>query len=807
MSSFKLTIDGVVVEAEQGMTVLQAAKRAGLFIPSLCAHDELSPYGACRLCVVEIDGIRGTPTSCTTPAAEGMVVRTNTEQLQTQRRRTIELMMSGHPSPCFSCDSREDCEIEKSTPTKAGIATRCGACSNRPGCELRGVAMGSFTRDIDLPLLYSIDKIERDDPFIDKDHNLCILCGRCFRTCEKIHDKPAISIANRGKKAKISVAFEKTWSSEECRFCGTCVDECPTGCLTDRWGKWFGVQDSLAESVCTLCPSHCKLMLKIKQGKIIGAKMLSLKKENAICALGKFALAQIVNSPRRISRIQVKIGGEQIPSGFDEAVAKIKSLFEVSKGGKLVVSSRDAYVETRKGLRALAAKYGADFVELASNAESLGEQTLSKIENGEYDTALVLGNWLSAENAKKIKHLVIADFAKSAAQKFAEVVIPVSITGETSATVAGADGTPLGCAKVSEPALDRRATFEYLSAVVGDFSGGEFELESLSADFASPALDKKNLPNKFFGHYLSDFAPDLLKLGLSKSPEASEIENSKSGFEILEKRMLVPNFHAIKISAPDAAKYVKPGQFAILMANANSERSPFTIIDWNAEEGWIEFIVEEVGRSSSELGALNKGDKIAVMSGPLGTPVDLERFAPGSSALLLGGCYGIGAIYSIARALKEKGVKTTCAIEASTSYMLYFKDKLASVSDELIVKTRDGTEGTKGGCSNVLAEIGSNFDSIVAIGCVFMMKQCAGSAPKDDSKTQLCALNPIMVDGTGMCGACRVNVGGETKFACVEGPFFPLLKVDFNELGKRRTAYKLLEIEAMPRHIGGKCHS
>ena len=139
--------------------------------------------------------------------------------------------------------------------------------------------------------------------------------------------------------------------------------------------------------------------------------------------------------------------------------------------------------------------------------------------------------------------------------------------------------------------------------------------------------------------------------------------------------------------------------------------------------------------------------------------------------------------------------------------MLYFKDKLASVSDELIVKTRDGTEGTKGGCSNVLAEIGSNFDSIVAIGCVFMMKQCAGSAPKGDSKTQLCALNPIMVDGTGMCGACRVNVGGETKFACVEGPCFPnSLKSTFKS-GKNGTAYKLLEIEAMPRHIGGKCHS
>ena len=135
MSTFKLTIDGVVVEAEQGMTVLQAAKRAGLFIPSLCAHDELSPYGACRLCVVEIDGIRGTPTSCTTPAAEGMVVRTNTEQLQTQRRRTIELMMSGHPSPCFSCESREDCEVERKEPTRSGSARKRASGRSRSKCS------------------------------------------------------------------------------------------------------------------------------------------------------------------------------------------------------------------------------------------------------------------------------------------------------------------------------------------------------------------------------------------------------------------------------------------------------------------------------------------------------------------------------------------------------------------------------------------------------------------------------------------------------------------------------------------------
>ena len=187
MSNFKITIDGRQVEAEPGMTVLQAAKKAGIFIPSLCAHDELEPYGACRLCVVEIEGMRGTPTSCTTPVADGMVVRTTSEQLETQRRRTIELMMSSHPSPCLVCESREECESEKKTPTRATSATRCGSCSNRPGCELRKMALGTYVRDIGLPMIYDPSKVERDDPFIDKDHNLCVLCGRCFRVCEKIH--------------------------------------------------------------------------------------------------------------------------------------------------------------------------------------------------------------------------------------------------------------------------------------------------------------------------------------------------------------------------------------------------------------------------------------------------------------------------------------------------------------------------------------------------------------------------------------------------------------------------------------------
>lgn len=812
MSTFKLTIDGVVVEAQPGMTVLQAAKKAGLFIPSLCAHDELSPYGACRLCVVEIDGVRGTPTSCTTPAAEGMVVRTNTDQLQLQRKRTIELMMSGHPSPCFSCDSREECEVEKSQPTRAGHATRCGTCSNRPGCELREVAMGNFTRDIGLPLIYDESKVERNDPFIDKDHNLCILCGRCFRVCEKIHGKPAISIANRGKKAKISSAFEKAWSVEECKFCGACVEECPTGSLTDRWGKWFGKPDKTAETICAICPKHCRVSVKIKDGRIVGAKSVSLKKEDSLCALGKFGIPQLMNSRSRLLRAQVRREKELIPASNDELVAKFIEICENAKGKILVVEHTGGFYESRKGLRAIAKHFGAKLVPLSINADGIDAATKSEIVAGKYEAAFLIGSYVADEVAAKIPHVIVADFMKTPLQNMAEAVIPFSIFGETAGTFAAADGGKITSEAVVASRLDQRPLSGFLSEVckkcgidVKEFS---FQFEPLPSDFKDPSEDKKNLPEKLFGHFLADYIPDLEKLGLHSSPKKKAAAQVKfdAGFEILDNRTVVPNFHEVTVKAPDMAKFARPGQFAILMANADSERSPFTIIDWNAEEGWVKFILEEVGRSSAEVGSLKKGDRLAVVSGPLGTPIDLDKFEKGSKALLLGGCYGIGAIYPIARELNARGVKVTCAIEASSAYMLYYKDKLASVSEKLIIRTRDGSEGKKGGCKDILAEIGNEFDSIVSIGCVFMMKQCASAAPKS-VKHALCALNPIMVDGTGMCGACRVSVGGDTKFACVDGPFFPLFDVDFTELGKRRTAYKLLEIEAMPRHIGGKCHS
>ena len=807
MSNFKITIDGRQVEAEPGMTVLQAARAAGLYIPSLCAHKDLSPYGACRLCVVEIDGLRGTPTACTTPVADGMNVRTSTPGLELQRRHTLELMLSSHPSPCLTCDSREDCESVKKTPAHAGASTRCSLCSNRPTCAVRSISIGTYTRDIGLPVTYSADKIEKSDPFIDRDHNLCVLCAICARVCEKLHDKPAISITKRGKDAKIAAAFGKDWILEECTFCGACVDECPTGSLTDRWSKWYGVPDKEVESYCQFCPKRCKISLKIKNGKLISTGMVSLDKETTLCAIGRFAYPQVFNSRYRLTRPYVKMGTEMTPATWQETIDSTADILSSAKK-LLVIAGENLSDETRSGICDLVKGLKAEFVEMpyGSTAKDLPKSTAEKI--SEFDAVFCLGNYLAPDTAKNAKKLIIVDFAKNSVHKSADVLIPAAILAETGGTFEDENGVKICISPAVKPSGMQRPVAGVLADLLMKLnlpheSGFKAPKIELGGD---PKKDKKALPRVIYGNIIADFVPDLRDFGQEQSGEYAPKKSDLMGepYEILENKLLAPNFHMLKIKAPDMAKYAKPGQFAILMADSHSERSPFTIADWNADEGWVKFVIEEVGRSSSELGSKKAGESLATVSGPLGTPLDFSQFESANSILLLGGCYGIAAIYPLAREFKRMGKRVVAAIEASSAYLLYNKEQLMEVADALIIKTRDGTEGTRGGVSDVYAQIGANFDAAIAIGCVFMMKQNSRVA-KEIGKKSLCALNPIMVDGTGMCGACRVSVGGETKFACVHGPFFDLDKVDFDELAKRRSAYSVLEVDAMPRHEE-KCH-
>ena len=269
-------------------------------------------------------------------------------------------------------------------------------------------------------------------------------------------------------------------------------------------------------------------------------------------------------------------------------------------------------------------------------------------------------------------------------------------------------------------------------------------------------------------------------------------------FEIVSKREVAPNVHETIIRAPAIAKKARPGQFVILMVDEKSERVPYTLCDWDRTAGTVTLVVQEVGQSSRKLVLLQAGDHVAHLVGPLGVPLEIEPFG---TVALAAGCYGIGAVLGIARAMKTAGNRVITIVEADSHYLHYFRSELEAASDELIQTTIDGSDGIKGHSIDVVKrklENGEQLDRVIAVGCLFMM-MLAGNATKPFGVKTLVALNPIMLDGTGMCGACRVSVGGQTLFACVDGPFFDAHEVDWDELRDRRVAYSDAEIQAVAR--------
>lgn len=272
--------------------------------------------------------------------------------------------------------------------------------------------------------------------------------------------------------------------------------------------------------------------------------------------------------------------------------------------------------------------------------------------------------------------------------------------------------------------------------------------------------------------------------------------------KILENKMIVPNICMITVSAPEVARSVKPGQFVILRVDEDGERIPLTVSDWDVDQGTITMVYVQVGKTTQRLGALTPNDTLATVVGPLGNPMEIDLFG---KVMCVGGCYGNASIYPIAKALKEKGNHVTVVLEARSSYLLYWQEKLKSVSDKLIVITRDASQGLRGHIGNletILAAPGTVPDRIIVNGCNYLMMRAAQQTSPLNIKT-IVSLNTLMIDGTGMCGVCRVTVNSSTKFACVDGPHFDAHEVDWDELAKRRKAYLAEEMQtlrsSMPR--------
>jgi len=249
-----------------------------------------------------------------------------------------------------------------------------------------------------------------------------------------------------------------------------------------------------------------------------------------------------------------------------------------------------------------------------------------------------------------------------------------------------------------------------------------------------------------------------------------------------------------QIEAPRIVAKAKPGQFVILKANETGERVPLTISDLDAEKGTIEVIYMVVGKSTAMFKALDVGDAYQDVIGPLGKPTDIEKLG---HVVCVGGGTGIAVLFPITRGFKNAGNQVTSIIGSRTKDLLILEDKMKGVSDKLRVCTDDGSYGTKGFVTDALKDVleNSRVDLVVAIGPVPMMKFVSALTREYDVRT-LVSLNPIMIDGTGMCGFCRVTVGDETKFACVDGPEFDGHLVDFDGLIQRLRAYEEQEKEA-----------
>ncbi|CEP66077.1 Cytochrome-c3 hydrogenase, gamma subunit [Moorella glycerini] len=278
-------------------------------------------------------------------------------------------------------------------------------------------------------------------------------------------------------------------------------------------------------------------------------------------------------------------------------------------------------------------------------------------------------------------------------------------------------------------------------------------------------------------------------------------------YRIVRKEVMSPVIKLMEIEAPEVAAKAQAGQFIILRIDEEGERIPLTIADFDRTRGTITTIFQEVGYTTRRLGTLEAGDALADFVGPLGQPSEIENYG---RVVCVGGGVGVAPVYPIARALKEAGNEVISIIGARTKELLIWEDEMRAVSSELLVATDDGSYGHHGFVTDLLKQVleeRGNVARVWGIGPVVMMRAVAETTRPFGVPT-IVSMNPIMVDGTGMCGACRVSVGGETKFACVDGPEFDGHQVDWQLALRRMNMYREEEERILKFHEGGgcKCH-
>jgi formate dehydrogenase alpha subunit len=306
-----LTIDGKDVSVREGSTILDAAKRAGIYVPTLCAGEGLEPYGACRFCIVAVEGMRGLPPSCTTPAAEGMKVTTDSPEIFQVRRVIAELMLTDHPDECLTCASSQSCEFQK-------IVNYLGVRERR----LRKIERKAV--------------IDDSNPFFVRDMRKCVLCGKCVRTCREVRRVGAIDITGRGYDSVIAPFCGIPITESVCESCGECVVRCPTGALSLK-----GVLPAEREvrSICPYCGTGCGLLVGVRGGRVVSTTgdVDNPVNRGQLCVKGRFGIAGFVEHPERLRTPLVRKDGELREASWDEALDAVAGKLAGMKGDAFAV--------------------------------------------------------------------------------------------------------------------------------------------------------------------------------------------------------------------------------------------------------------------------------------------------------------------------------------------------------------------------------------------------------------------------------------------------------------------------------------
>ena len=312
MAKVKIKINEKEVLAEEGSTILEAAKKAGIDIPHLCYEERLSPLSSCRLCVVEVKGIENLVASCSYPVREGMEIKTDTERVKKARRVALELLISNHPLNCMTCEKAGDCLLEK-------YAYELGVFSSRFEGE-----------KINYPVI-------SDNPFIERDNKKCILCGRCVTVCNEVQQCEVLDFAQRGFKTIVTTGFNKPLTETECVFCGNCLSVCPVGALIEKERKQKGREWEFKRitTICPYCGCGCQITLHIKNNKVIKVTSPPDAPANSgwLCSKGRFGF-EFINSQDRLTSPLFKKNGKFEKINFPGVCHDdfIRPLFILQKG-------------------------------------------------------------------------------------------------------------------------------------------------------------------------------------------------------------------------------------------------------------------------------------------------------------------------------------------------------------------------------------------------------------------------------------------------------------------------------------------